>query len=274
MRTVIINADDFGVSVPVNEAVEQAHRHGILTTTSLMVTGEACADAVARARTMPTLGVGLHIALAEVPPALPPERIPDLVDADGRFRIEALGTSIAILLRPAVRRQLTAEIEAQFRLFHATGLPLDHVDSHKHMHMHPVIASTVIAVGKRFGMRAGRAPTEPRAIIRKVEPVKGVDIAAPFARSVRAKLRRAGMAAPDHVFGLAWSGAMTSARVRGILEHLPEGTSEIYLHPATSEYPLAASGYKYQEELAALLDPATREIIVRDRIALARFADL
>jgi predicted glycoside hydrolase/deacetylase ChbG (UPF0249 family) len=101
MRIVIINADDFGVSIPVNEAVEQAHRHGILTTTSLMVTGEACADAVARARTMPTLGVGLHIALAEVPPALPPERIPDLVDADGRFRIEALGTSIAILLRPA-----------------------------------------------------------------------------------------------------------------------------------------------------------------------------
>ncbi|WP_242146140.1 hopanoid biosynthesis-associated protein HpnK [Sphingomonas sp. BAUL-RG-20F-R05-02] len=274
MRTVIINADDFGVSIPVNEAVEQAHRNGILTTTSLMVTGEACADAVARARTMPTLGVGLHIALAEVPPALPPERIPDLVDADGKFRIEALGTSIAILLRPAVRRQLTAEIEAQFGLFHATGLPLDHVDSHKHMHMHPVIASTVIAVGKRFGMRAGRAPTEPRAVIRKVETVKGVDIAAPFARSVRAKLRRAGMAAPDHVFGLAWSGAMTRTRVRGILEHLPEGTSEIYLHPATGDYALAAPGYKYQDELAALLDPVAREIIVRDRIKLARFAEL
>jgi hopanoid biosynthesis associated protein HpnK len=269
VRTVIINADDFGVAVSVNEAVERGHRDGILTTTSLMVTGEACADAVARAQTMPNLGVGLHVALAEVPPALPPERIPDLVDRAGRFNIEALGTSIAILLRPAVRRQLTAEIEAQFRLFAATGLPLDHV-----MHMHPVIASTVIAVGHRFGMRAGRAPTEPRAVIRRIEPVKGVDIAAPFARSVRTKLRRAGMRAPDHVFGLAWSGAMTGVRVCGILDHLPEGTSEIYLHPATGDYPLAAPGYKYQEELAALLDPAAREIIVRGGIRLARFADL
>lgn len=274
MRTVIINADDFGVSVPVNEAVEQAHREGILTTASLMVTGDACADAVARARTMPRLGVGLHVALAEVPPALPPERIPALVDGQGRFNVEALGTSIAILLRPAVRRQLVAEIEAQFRRFAATGLPLDHVDSHKHMHLHPVIASTVIAVGKRFGMRAGRAPTEPRAVIRRIEPVKHVDIAAPFARRVRAKLHRAGMKTPDHVFGLAWSGAMTRARVRGILEHLPDGTSEIYLHPATGGYPLAASGYRYQEELAALLDPAAREIIVRRGITLARFADL
>ena len=274
MKTVILNADDFGVAIPVNAAIEQAHRDGILTTTSLMVTGEACADAVARARTMPQLGVGLHIALAEVPPALPPERIPDLVDASGMFRIEALGTSLAILLRPAVRRQLTAEIEAQFRLFAATGLPLDHVDSHKHMHMHPAIASTVIAVGQRFGMRAGRAPVEPRAVIRQIEPVKGVDIAAPFARRVRTKLRRAGMKAPDHVFGLAWSGGMTPDRLRGILRHLPEGTSEIYLHPATGDYALAAPGYKYQEELAALLDPVSREIIARGGIRLARFADL
>lgn len=274
MRTAIINADDFGVSVPVNEAIEQAHRGGILTTTSLMVTGEAFDDAVARARTMPTLGIGLHIALAEVPPALPPGQIPDLVDTRGAFRIESLATSLAIFTRPAVRKQLVAEIEAQFRAFAATGLPLDHVDSHKHMHMHPTIASVIVEVGQRFGMRAGRAPIEPRAVLRRIEPVRGHDIARPFATLVQRKMRRAGIKTSDHVFGLAWSGAMTRERVRGILRHLPEGVSEIYLHPATGDYPLAAPGYHYQVELAALLDPLAREIIAREAIVLARFADL
>jgi hopanoid biosynthesis associated protein HpnK len=274
VKTVIINADDFGVADPVNEAVEQAHREGILTTASLMVTGAAVPDAVARARAMPGLGVGLHIALAEVPPALPPGQIPDLVDGEGRFRVEALSVSLALVARASVRRQLEAEIEAQFRLFEATGLPLDHVDTHKHMHMHPVIAATILRVGARHGMRAVRAPIEPRGVLRKIEPVKGLDIAAPFARRFGAKARRAGLKVPDRVFGLAWSGAMRAERLRAILQHLPEGVSEVYLHPATGSYPLAAPGYAYEDELAALIDPVAREIISRESITLARFADL
>ena len=111
-KTAIITADDFGVSRQVNEAVEQAHREGILTVTSLMVTGTAAADAVARARANPILGVGLHVALAETPPALPPKQIPDLVDEHGAFRIESLPVALALVARPAVRRQLEAEIEA------------------------------------------------------------------------------------------------------------------------------------------------------------------
>ncbi|MDO7843058.1 hopanoid biosynthesis-associated protein HpnK [Sphingomonas immobilis] len=274
MRTVIINADDFGVAVAVNEAVERAHREGILTTTSLMVTGAAVPDAVARAKAMPRLGVGLHVALAEVPPALPPAQIPDLVDANGHFRVDALSVSLALVARAPVRRQLEAEIEAQFALFEATGLPLDHVDSHKHMHMHPVIAATILRVGRRHGMRAVRAPVEPRAVLRKIEPVKGFDIAAPFARGFQRKARRAGFKVPDHVFGLAWSGAMRTERLRAILQHLPEGVSEVYLHPATGPYPLSAPGYAYADELAALTDPVAREIVSREGITLARFADL
>ena len=274
MKTVIITADDFGVSTQVNEAVEQAHREGILTVTSLMVTGAAAADAVARARANPTLGVGLHIALAETPPALPPAQIPDLVDASGAFRIESLPVALALVARASVRRQLEAEIEAQFALFEATGLPLDHVNSHKHMHLHPVIAATVLKVGKRHGMSRVRAPVEPRDVLAKFEAATGLHIAKPFARSVRQRMRRGGMRVPDHTFGLAWSGAMHSARLRGVLTHLPEGVSEIYLHPATGPYPLSAPGYQYATELAALLDPAARAIVERDGIRLARFADL
>lgn len=274
MKTVIITADDFGVAVEVNAAVEQAHRAGILTVTSLMVTGAAAADAVARARANPTLGVGLHIALAETPPALPASQIPDLVDAHGRFRIESLPVALALVGRASVRRQLEAEIEAQFALFEATGLPLDHVNTHKHMHMHPVIAATLLRVGRRHGMKAVRAPVEERAALARFEPVTGLDIARPFARHVQRAARAAGMKVPDRVFGLAWSGAMHGARLRGVLAHLPEGVSEIYLHPATGPYPLSAPGYRYEAELAALLDADARAIVARDGIRLARFADL
>lgn len=274
MKTVIVTADDFGVSTQVNAAVEQAHRAGVLTVASLMVTGVAAADAVARARRMPALGVGLHIALAETPPALPASHIPDLVDAHGAFRVEALPVALALVGRASVRRQLEAEIDAQFALFAGTGLALDHVNTHKHMHLHPVIAAMLLKVGRRHGMAAVRAPVEDRAALAKVERVGGLDIARPFARHVRRSARSAGMKVPDRVFGLAWSGAMHAARLRGVLEHLPDGVSEIYLHPATGRYPLSAPGYRYEAELAALLDPDMREIVGRDGIRLARFADL
>lgn len=273
MKTAIITADDFGVSIEVNRAVEQAHREGVLTVTSLMVTGDAAADAVERANATPTLGVGLHVALAETPPALPPSQIPDLVDERGQFRIESLPVALALLARASVRRQLEAEIEAQFALFAATGLALDHVNSHKHMHLHPVIGATLLKVGLRHGMKALRAPIEERASL-AFEPVTGLDIAKPFARHIQRSGRAAGMKVPDRTFGLAWSGAMHAARLRGILENLPEGVNEIYLHPATGTYPLAAPSYQYEAELAALLDPQARSIVTRNDIRLARFADL
>lgn len=274
MKTAIITADDFGVSREVNAAVEQAHREGILTVTSLMVTGAAALDAVARARENPTLGVGLHIALAETPPALPPEQIPDLVDESGTFRIESLPVALALVGKASVRRQLEAEIEAQFALFEATGLPLDHVNSHKHMHLHPVIAACLLKVGKRHGMARVRSPVEPRAVLAQFEAARGLHIAKPFAQSVQRRMRRGGMIVPDHTFGLAWSGAMHAERLRGVLAHLPQGVSEIYLHPATGPYPLSAPSYQYEAELAALLDPQARAIVEREGIVLARFADL
>ena len=95
MKRLIVTADDFGASLAVNEAVEQAHREGILTAASLMVAGDAAADAVARARAMPSLGVGLHLVLVEGRPVLPPESIPALVDQTGRFRCDMARVCVA-----------------------------------------------------------------------------------------------------------------------------------------------------------------------------------
>jgi len=154
---------------------------------------------------------------------------------------------------------MAAEIAAQFELFAATGLPLDHVNTHKHFHLHPVIAGALIATGKRFGAPAIRVPAEPAAVVRAIDPA--VAALAPrllgqWARVLRAQARRAGMATPDAVFGLAWSGAMTRERLKGVLESLPPGLVEIYTHPATANaFAGHASGYRYTDELAALTDP-------------------
>lgn len=235
--------------------------------------GEAAADAVVRAKRMPGLGVGLHLVLVEGRPMLPPESVPDLVDGDGRFRANMVLAGINFFFRRTVRRQLEAEIDAQFAAFAATGLPLDHVNAHKHFHLHPTITSLIIRIGRRYGMVAARAPVESRATLAAIDRPPGIDIALPWAKLVRARLRRAGLAVPDHVFGIAWSGAFHKDRLRGLLERLPEGMTEIYMHPATTHFPGSAPGYAYAEELAALTDGVAKSIIQRERIALGRFVD-
>lgn len=274
MKRLVVTADDFGAAVAVNEAVEQAHRDGILTAASLMVAGEAADDAVARARALPTLGVGLHVVLVEGRPVLPPERLPALVDGQGQFRADMGRMGFKIFASPAARRQLAAEIEAQFAAFAASGLPLDHVNAHKHFHLHPTVAATILRIGRRYGMKAIRAPIESERLLRTIDGTRtGPRIETSWSRLVRRRMRAAKMMVPDQVLGLAWSGAMTTNRLRGALEHLPAGLTEIYAHPATAPYPGSAPGYDYCGELAALTDPLAKGLIARDGVTLGRFAD-
>ena len=146
MKQLIVTADDFGAALAVNEAIERAHREGILTTASLMVSAPAAADAVKRAKAMGSLRVGLHLVLVEGRPTLPSSEIWALVDSGGYFRNDMARAGAAMFFLPHVRRQLAAEIEAQFKAFAATGLELDHVNSHKHFHLHPTIAALVVRI--------------------------------------------------------------------------------------------------------------------------------
>ncbi|NNM71822.1 hopanoid biosynthesis-associated protein HpnK [Enterovirga aerilata] len=262
-RSLVVTADDFGLAREVNEAVEIAHRDGILGAASLMVAEPWCADAVERARRLPDLAVGLHLTLVEGRAVLPPSEIPDLIGPGGKLRTDLARYGAEIFFRPGVRRQIAAEIRAQFEAFARTGLPLDHVNAHKHYHLHPTIAGLVLEIGREFGMRALRVPVEPLETLAAVEPGRpGTEarIAGPYARLLRARARRAGLVVADQVLGLAWSGAMTPSRVAGLLRHLPPGRTELYAHPATAGgFAGAAPGYRYAEELAALTDPETIE---------------
>lgn len=276
MRNLIVTADDFGAAGEVNEAVARAHKDGVLTAASLMVTGPAAADAVARARDLPRLRVGLHLVLVDGRPILPARAVPDLVDAHGNFRNDMARAGAAMFFRPKVKAQLAAEIEAQFEAFAATGLPLDHINAHKHFHLHPTVAGLLAGLAARHGAKGARVPLEPQKILAKIEPGKmsGTTLlTSPFARRLRRHFWKTGVRAPDQVFGLAWSGAMTRTRLKGLLEHLPEGVSEIYLHPATGAYPGSAPGYAYREELAALVDPGMAAVIKARNIHLGGFCD-
>lgn len=225
--------------------MELAHRQGILSAASLMVAGPAASDAIAVARRNPGLRVGLHLVLVDGAPMSAPELIPNLIDKAGRLRAGMARLGFGLALRPALRRQLRREIAAQFRAYQRTGLPLDHVNAHKHFHLHPIVAQQVLSVGRDFGVPALRVPREPHT--------HGL---APWTTLLRMHARRAGLVTPDAVFGLRWSGRMTADRLCEILRGLPAGLIEIYTHPATADsFAGHAPGYRYRDELAALCDP-------------------
>jgi hopanoid biosynthesis associated protein HpnK len=275
---LIVTADDFGLAPEVNAAVETAHSNGILTAASLMMGAPAAADAVDRARRMRSLRVGLHIVLTDGYPVSPPSRLPDLVDKSGRFRSDMIRSSVRIFIDPTVRRQVAYEIAAQFEAFVATGLRLDHVDCHKHWHLHPAISGLILDIGERYGMTALRIPSEPVRVLRLIDKQTSSKLSwvtSTCAALLKARVRRRHLLAADRVFGLAWSGAMTEARLAGLLAHLPDGVTEIYFHPATANsFSGAAPGYRYTDELAALVAPRI-VFAARDQdIRLIGYSDL
>ena len=241
-----------------------------------MVAGSAAADAVKRARRMPSLRVGLHVVLVEGRPILPAAALSHLVDAEGMFRTDMATLGMLIACSRSARRELANEIAAQFEAFQATGLTLDHCNAHKHFHLHPVIGNLLTEIGERFGLRAMRVPLEPAHLLRVIEPESPripALLMAPWTLLLRRRVRAAGLLAPDRVFGLQWSGQMSGERLSGLIRHLPDGLSEIYVHPATGPYPGAAPGYRYREELAALLSPQAIAACRETAVQLGGFQD-
>ncbi len=248
--------------------MERASRAGTLTAASLMVAAPAAEDAVRRARALPGLRVGLHLVLADGAALLERHLIPALVDRDGRMDGRMFARGLRYFALPGVRRQLDEEIRAQFTAFARSGLALDHVNVHKHFHLHPSLLELIIRIGGDFGMRAVRIPDEPLWFAARggawiTGPVSAA-LLTPWIGLMKHRLRRHGILHNDQVFGIACSGAMTEARLLEILARLPDGVTEIYLHPATeSGSAIAASmdGYRHAEELAALLSPRVRSAL-------------
>ncbi len=274
---LVVTADDFGLHEAVNEAVEAASRTGILTAASLMVAAPAAQDAVRRARTLPQLRVGLHLTLADGAPALPPSLVPGLVDAHGRFGSRMVRDGFRYCLSRALQRELAAEIRAQFAAFARTGLTLDHVNAHKHFHLHPTLLGLVLEIGAEFSVPAVRVPAEPLWFAAASAALPGWIAAAflaPWTTLMKHRLRAAGLLCCDQVFGIAASGSMHEARLLEVLARLPAGLTEIYLHPATrAGLTPPTSGYRHAEELAALVSPRVRASLERTGVRTGGYRD-
>jgi hopanoid biosynthesis associated protein HpnK len=242
-----------------------------------MIAGPAAADAIARAHRLPRLRVGLHLVLVEGRPVLPAHRLPDLVDNTEHFRTDLARLGFDIFTRPSVSRQVAAEIEAQFEAYRASGLALDHVNAHKHFHLHPTVAGQLIATGQRFGVRGLRVPLEPESVLSKIEPSirrRSSYLTKSMAEFLRFRARRSNLKIPTEVFGLAWSGAMTESRLCGVLANLSEGRTEIYMHPATGDnFSGSAPGYRYSDELAALCAKSALGLASCRDIVLGGYSD-
>jgi len=272
-KRIIISADDFGLSEGVNEAVERACRDGLLTTASLMVAGPAAADAVQRARRLPQLRVGLHLVVIEGPAV---GLAPGLVDTAGQFPPDQLRLGINYYFHPGVRRQLAAEVRAQFAAFADTGLRLDHANAHKHMHLHPTVSRLMLEIGAEYGLPAIRIPAEPPATMLACGAVPHIGDRLLYAgtRILRTQARRAGVKTNDYAFGMAWSGHMTADRVIRLAQRLPPGLSEIYFHPASyrdAQLSRLMPDYEHEAELAALLDPAVRTTLANAGAVLTSY---
>lgn len=282
MKRLIVTADDFGVSLPVNAAIEAAHTNGILTTASLMVGGSAAADAVERARRLPGLKVGLHIVLVCGRPVRSRADLPDLVDAHGNLPSHLFRAGVRFFFRPAVRRQLEAEIRAQFDAFRATGLQLDHVNAHHHMHFHPTVCGLILKVGREYGMSAVRVPFEPplpswRASREGLwRRLGGGILLGPWVRMMVRALQRANLRHNDFVFGMRDTGRMTVDRVLALVAELPEGVSEMYFHPAIRKSPENSwpTHYACDEEFETLTSPVVAAALQAPGIQRTSFSEL
>lgn len=275
-----MTGDDFGLSIPVNEAVSQAHQKGILTTTSLMVAAPEAEDAIARAKAIPTLNVGLHLVLSNGRSCLPASEIPDLVDANGEFSNKLVSSGIKMFFVDKVKQQLKDEIRAQFEAFKASGLHLDHVNAHNHMHLHPAVFDAIIKIGQDYGMNAVRVPDEkPLKALIDTHQQKLLRTACwlflkPFISRMKKRLAERNIKFNSHILGFHHSGHVNLDNLVRMLSNLDDGVSEVYLHPATALWDgidPAAKDYEFEAEYKALIHPRIKRIIEKFSIELTNF---
>lgn len=268
-RQLIINGDDFGYSSAVNRAILRAHQQGVLTSTSLMVNEHAADEAVQLARATPSLAVGLHLVLVLGRAALSSAQIPHLIDAHGKFTNSPFVAGVKYFFSAAARRELRAEMRAQFGKFVATGLPFSHVDGHMHLHMHPVIFDELIQLCEEFKVKRIRVVKGEMRLSLSLDSsqlllkfVNGI-VFNLLARRCEKKLRGRGFVVPEKVYGLLQTGNLNEEYLLGLIPQMARTTSEIYAHPLApdAEEWNARENPRGAIELQALLSPRVREAI-------------
>jgi chitin disaccharide deacetylase len=280
-RFVIVNGDDFGFSTGVNQAIIKAHTGGVLTSTSLMVTGVEAEAAIALAKQHPTLGVGLHLVLVCGRSVLPAAQIPHLVDAQGNFLDDPAQAGLRYQFSTAARQELRLEIRAQLEQFRQTGLKLTHVDGHLHLHAHPVVLNILIELASEFGIRTIRLPFEELSLTLNVDPrgwfskALGGGIFTLLRRHGERRLKQAGIGFTERVYGLLQSGQISEDYLLGLIPQIRANCIEIYAHPAIALPGEPANGPPGagERELQALLSKSVKLALTEAHFSLTHFGN-
>ena len=270
-KRCILNADDFGRSRSVNEAIIKAHTEGQLTSCSLMVSGDAFEEAVRSAQEHPALGVGLHVVLVCGKSVLPASEIPHLANIPGSLSANPVTAGLRYFFSPAAKQEVRREIEAQLEKFLAANLPCSHVDSHFHMHMHPAVFDIVLEAAEGFGIKRLRLPNEEVLLhLRFSRRWPPILTAAMYKLLYRRNVKRArdrGFIFAERVYGLFQTNRLDEAYLGALLRHLGGQTNEIYCHPDTATE-------RGKIELQALLSPNITETVAQMQLKLTNYTEL
>lgn len=268
MKEIILNADDFGLSEGANRGIMRAWQEGLLTSTSLMVGGDAFEEAVAFARRNPALQVGLHLTLVQGSAVLRQKGMPSLTDAGGEFGDDAVLAGMRYFFLKGLRKKLRQEIDAQLARCRDAGVELTHVDGHLNIHMHPVVFDILCELMPLYGIKSFRLTREnlPANLAldrnRVVGKCADAFIFSRLANRCQPRLDRLGIRYAAEVKGLLNSGGMTEAYLLRALDAVGDGLTEIYFHPGCHPCPTLKRrmpDYQHEAELAALTSPRVRD---------------
>lgn len=281
-RQLILNADDFGLTKGVNDGIIRAHYEGILTSATLMANGEAFAHAVELALANPSLGVGCHLVLVGGNAVAPRREVPSLVDSDGRLPT-SLGALVARVSAGRIRRvEIESELRAQIEKLQRAGISPTHLDTHKHTHAHPRVLDALGRVAQEFGITRIRKPIERLRDSWAGQAPVGQLVSTAVARTISLKFsalsRKYGLRSPQNFLGLASTGGLSTAALRRLIDTLPEGQTEIMLHPGICDADLIQTGTRLckerELEMNALVDPDVKRAIVAKGIQLITYREL
>ena len=306
VRQLIVNADDFGLTAGVNRAIIESNTGGVVSSATLMANGAAFEDAVAAARSAPTLSVGCHVVLVSGTPVSPPDAIDTLLAIrsaePGQFYSSLSAFAARAMLGGFDRDQLVMEITAQIRKIQAAGLRVTHIDTHKHAHVFPEIFAALLRAARICGVGAIRNPFVPVKAM-PARQYKGrhdlwkrygqVRMLHTFSGRFRQQTKRAGLRTPDGVVGVIETGSLDSSGkrpgessgersgysslLRQTLASLPEGTWELVCHPGYSDADLRAAGTRLldsrEEERRLLISAELRQFLEEQKIRVISYRE-
>ncbi len=241
MKRLIVNADDFGFTRGVNEGIIEAHRHGILTATTLMANGPAFEHAVQFAKANPTLDVGCHLVLVQGPGL--PDGVPELLWRIARGKID-----------------IYSEMKRQIEKILGADIVPTHLDTHKHTHLAPPVLKAVARLSKEFDIRWVRRPF---GLTRK--------------RGLRV-LQASECRTTDHFAGFQLTGRLQTPELLRVISSLPDGLTEFMCHPGFYGDDLRNAPTRLkqsrEEELRALTDPEVRRALQERGVELTNYRGL